>query len=93
MPVANNLGQYLLNFLCNYTKLVAFLDRMLAGARDASLEAALRKLFLGWNALAPLNGALPEVPRWRGLCEDWRNGLHRQDDLCTQLVRFVRETR
>ena len=75
------------------TKLVAFLDRMLAGARDASLEAALRKLFLGWNALAPLNGALPEVPRWRGLCEDWRNGLHRQDDLCTQLVRFVRETR
>ena len=69
-------------------KLEAFLDRYLAGAAPAD-AAAVRRAFRGFNGLAPLPAHLPEDSAWRAIHLAWRAGLLAQDDLCTQLLRFV----
>lgn len=69
-------------------KLEAFLDRYLAGS-PAALAGAVRQAFRAANGLAPWPAALPENTAWRALHQAWRARLRAQDDLCTQLLRFV----
>ncbi|MDO9286827.1 MAG: elongation factor P maturation arginine rhamnosyltransferase EarP [Aquabacterium sp.] len=70
-------------------KLEAFLDRYLAGSPPA-LVGAVRQCFHAANGLAPWPSALPEPAAWRALHQAWRARLRAQDDLCTQLLRFVK---
>jgi uncharacterized repeat protein (TIGR03837 family) len=72
------------------TKLEAFLDRYLTGSAPA-LAGAVRQVFRAANALAPWPAALPETADWRALHQAWRARLRAQDDLCTQLLRFVKD--
>jgi uncharacterized repeat protein (TIGR03837 family) len=74
------------------TKLLAFLDRLLAGA-DEVLAASLRALWLGWNGFAPLPGSLPPQGPWQVACSAWQASLAVAPDLVTQLLRQLPETR
>jgi hypothetical protein len=69
-------------------KLEAFLDRFLAGAAPDD-AAAVRQAFRGFNGLAPLPTTWPEPAAWLAIHRAWRERLLAQDDLCTQLLRFV----
>ena len=69
-------------------KLEALLDRLTAGS-PAALAAALRELWRAWNGLGPWPAALPEADPWRALCQAWRRQLAAQDDLTSQLLRFI----
>jgi uncharacterized repeat protein (TIGR03837 family) len=69
-------------------KLAAFLDRYLADA-SPSLADALRSLMFAWNGLVSPMPALPDMTIWRRHHQAWRAELRRQDDLVTQLSRFV----
>ena len=73
-------------------KLLAFLDRMLAGA-DASLSARVRALWLGWNGFVPMPPALPPAPAWQALGAAWREGLATQPDLATRLLGLIAKKR
>ncbi|HEY4068697.1 MAG TPA: elongation factor P maturation arginine rhamnosyltransferase EarP [Burkholderiaceae bacterium] len=74
-------------------KLAAFLDRLLAGA-DAGLTDDVRAVFTAWNqATPPAALALPTRADWASQAVACRAALLAQDDLCTQLRRFVAETR
>lgn len=77
-------------------KLDAFLQRHLAAAGPA-LAVALRDWMQAWNGLkpAPLQ-ALPSIAAgssWHQHAERWRDDLHSQPDLSTQLLDFVLEKR
>ncbi|HET9642530.1 MAG TPA: elongation factor P maturation arginine rhamnosyltransferase EarP [Burkholderiaceae bacterium] len=69
-------------------KLDAFLDRWLAG-EPASLAAGATSLWHAWNGLCVWPAALPPYPDWAAACTRWRERLLHQDDLTTQLLRFV----
>lgn len=69
-------------------KLEAFLDRYLADS-PVALAATLRQAFRAVNGLATGPWALPECDAWRAMHRAWRARLRSQDDLCTQLLRFV----
>ena len=71
-------------------KLAAFEQRFLAGVAPA-LRTALHRLALHWNGLAQAEGPLelPPLGPWRAACNAWRAALLEQDDLTTQLQRFV----
>ena len=73
-------------------KLVAFLDRMLAGAQER-VALPLRALMLGWNGFAPLPPDLPPQAAWQAHCEAWRDDLARAPDLTTQLLGWLPEMR
>ena len=70
-------------------KLEAFLDRYLAVSPPA-LASTLRQLFHAANGLAPWPAALPEICAWQAVHQAWRARLRAQDDLCVQLLRFVK---
>lgn len=72
-------------------KLAAFLDRFLPGA-DTALADGCRALHAAWNEGAS-RLVLPEPGGWCAQALRWRNGLLAQDDLTSQLVRFVAEKR
>ena len=74
-------------------KVQAFADRFLAGAGSLALAEELRRLFAAWNGLTDARPALPALAPWGALCVAWRDGLLAQDDLATQLLRFVAERR
>ena len=78
-------------------KLDAFLERFLEGA-DAGFARALRRLWHAWNGVPgagplPPPGEWPEPAAWQAHCRRWRAALWAQDDLGTQLLRFVAATR
>jgi uncharacterized repeat protein (TIGR03837 family) len=67
----------------HHTKLAAFLDRLAA-------PDSLREFHYAWNgAGGPLPATSPQA--WRGWVEEARTRLLAQDDLVTQLMRFVGE--
>ena len=70
-------------------KLQAFLDGYLAGAPPA-LAGAVRRAFAVLNGLADSPLVLPAAEDWAALHRAWRARLRAQDDLPTQLLRFVR---
>jgi len=74
-------------------KLQAFADRFLAAAGSLALADELRRLFAAWNGLTDAPPTLPALAPWGVLCAAWRDGLLAQDDLTTQLLRFVAERR
>ena len=77
-------------------KLEAFLDRYLAG-QAKNMAATIRQLYRAWNGfdderLTPdlwtrWQSALPEICQHH---ESWTKNLLNQQDLCTNLVNFVR---
>lgn len=69
-------------------KLQAFLDGYLAGAAPG-LAGGVRRAFAALNGLAPGPLVLPDAGAWATLHQAWRARLHDQDDLATQLLRFV----
>jgi uncharacterized repeat protein (TIGR03837 family) len=71
-------------------KLDAWLDRSLDGA-PAPLAAAVRQAHRHWNGLAADAPVLPDPAAWRDCQRGWRDRLLLQDDLTTQLRRFVAE--
>ena len=75
-------------------KLEAWLDRCLDGA-PPDLALAVRLAQRRWNGLDPGPPAelpeLPDLPAWRAWQQAWRQRLLAQDDLGTQLRRFVLE--
>ena len=73
-------------------KLLAFLDRLLAGA-DERVALPLRGLMLAWNGFAPLPGDLPPRAAWQAHCEAWRDDLAREPDLTTQLLGWLSKMR
>jgi len=73
-------------------KLEAFLERFVA-TFDATEAAALRAFWLTWNGLNSSLPPLASIASWRDRCEAWRDSLLAQDDLATQLIRFVAERR
>ena len=73
-------------------KLEAFLERFVA-TFDATEAAALRAFWLTWNGLNSSLPPLASIAPWRDRCEAWRDSLLAQDDLATQLIRFVAERR
>ncbi|MEN9630000.1 MAG: hypothetical protein RJA10_3228 [Pseudomonadota bacterium] len=68
-------------------KLHAFLDLYLASLQPGP-AAAVRQAFLHWNGLAD-NLALPDLASWARAHQAFSRGLLAQDDLATQLTRFV----
>ncbi len=71
-------------------KLEAFLDQFLAGSQ-AGLATDLRALWRAWNGFGEWPARWPDWMAWTECCERWRAGLEQQDDLVTQLIRFVAE--
>lgn len=69
-------------------KLDALLDRLTTG-RDTALGSSLHQLWRAWNGLGAWPAALPDTVAWRALCLAWRQGLTRQPDLTSRLLRFV----
>ena len=76
-------------------KLEAFLDRYLADAATVDPEhgeataTAVRRAFQCFNGLDATPWPLPEAAAWCALHQAWRARLRRQDDLCSQLLRFA----
>jgi uncharacterized repeat protein (TIGR03837 family) len=73
-------------------KLEAFLDRFLRPA-DPRLADSVRALARTWSDGAAPAEAWPDPADWQRRCLDWRDALCAQDDLTTQLLRFVAERR
>jgi uncharacterized repeat protein (TIGR03837 family) len=69
-------------------KLEAFLGRYLTGAVPAT-AAAIRSAFRCFNGLAPGPIQLPQTAPWQIVHQAWRAHLLDQDDLSSQLMRFV----
>jgi uncharacterized repeat protein (TIGR03837 family) len=63
-------------------KLEALLDRM-----DAAPEVGT--LWRAWNQLGDWPAELPAGAPWRAVSQRWRDRLAAEDDLVTQLLRFV----
>lgn len=72
-------------------KLQAFLDRYLAALAPAP-SACVRQAFLHWNGLADTLER-PDLASWARAHQAFRHGLLAQDDLVTQLARFVAQRR
>jgi uncharacterized repeat protein (TIGR03837 family) len=70
-------------------KLEAFLERFCDSVEPA-LAASLRRLWRVWNGLSIDAPTLPALPPWAAATSAWRERLASQDDLCTQLIRFIR---
>jgi uncharacterized repeat protein (TIGR03837 family) len=74
-------------------KLEAFLDRFLHAA-DRRLASEVRALSRAWSdGTAPPEESWPDAATWRRHCTAWRDTLAAQEDLATQLLRFVAERR
>jgi len=73
-------------------KLEAFLDRHLEGA-VRPLADGVRALARAWSEGSAPAGPWPDVAQWRQQCTAWRAALAAQDDLTSQLLRFVAERR
>jgi uncharacterized repeat protein (TIGR03837 family) len=73
-------------------KLDAFLGLMLQGA-DAGLDAALHRLWLGWNGLQGGPLVLLEARAWQAQTLRWRERMLAQADLGSKLLGFVAERR
>jgi uncharacterized repeat protein (TIGR03837 family) len=74
-------------------KLEAFLSRFLDDGGDPSLSVAVGSAMRAWSdGMAP-PAAVPDATAWGRRCAAWRDGLSAQDDLTTQLQRFVAERR
>ena len=78
-------------------KVTAFLDRFLAGA-PPTLATRVRHVFARWNGLAhgtlaELDDRDPGLADWAAHCERWRDALAAQEDLTSQLLRFVQPRR
>lgn len=69
-------------------KLDALLDHFTVNS-DGVMAEAVRQLWRAWNGLADWPAALPDASAWRAQCQDWRRRLVLQDDLTSQLIRFV----
>jgi uncharacterized repeat protein (TIGR03837 family) len=69
-------------------KLEALLDAFCPGV-EPTLAASVRRLWRVWNGLSPGELALPPLQPWASATSAWRDQLATQDDLCTQLMRFV----
>jgi uncharacterized repeat protein (TIGR03837 family) len=85
-------------------KSAAFLDRWLGAetAGQAPWQADLRGLWQAWNPARRHQGtglagsrplALPDIAHWSAGVQALRQGLLQQDDLTTQLMRFVASRR
>jgi uncharacterized repeat protein (TIGR03837 family) len=81
-------------------KLDAFLSFWLAGA-PSDLQTLVRRWHHWWNHQPGDPGLLPAAPpqlsasqldAWQQWADAARQRLWRQDDLCTQLIRFVEQT-
>jgi uncharacterized repeat protein (TIGR03837 family) len=57
---------------------------------DAQAVPGLGALWRRWNAVEPGPLQLPEQAPWRAATQAWQQRLLAQDDLCTQLLGFVR---
>lgn len=76
-------------------KLQALLDAWLGDAPDA-VSAAIRRLFDAWNTgnSAPVPALQwPSLDSWAARVRTWRERLAGQDDLTSQLLRFVAQKR
>jgi uncharacterized repeat protein (TIGR03837 family) len=73
-------------------KLEAFLDRFV-GPADPRLADRVRSVARAWSDGAAPPEAWPAPAGWQRRCRDWRDALGAQDDLATQLLRFVAERR
>ena len=78
----------------------AFLDSLLLSVLDSSSAAAapslaqpLRRIHARWNGLGGAGWQWPEPAAWRSHAASWRDTLLAQDDLSTQMLRFVEERR
>lgn len=69
-------------------KLDAFLDLLCDGAQPA-LAAALRGTQRGYNGIGRFPAQLPDWPNWAALAANFKERLVAQEDLVTQLCRFV----
>lgn len=69
-------------------KLDAWLARSLEGALPP-LAAAVRHAQRHWNGLLAGAPVLPDLAAWRGCQQAWRERLLGQDDLTSQLRKFV----
>jgi uncharacterized repeat protein (TIGR03837 family) len=69
-------------------KLEALLDAFCSGV-DPALAASVRQLWRVWNGLSPGELDLPPLQTWARAASGWRDRLAAQDDLCTQLMRFI----
>ncbi|MBU3739221.1 MAG: elongation factor P maturation arginine rhamnosyltransferase EarP [Rhodoferax sp.] len=72
----------------HHAKLKALLDRM-----DA--PTSLRAFHQAWNGVVEASPALWQgiaLPEWAAAVQGWRENLLRQEDLVSQLLRFVSET-
>lgn len=70
-------------------KLDALLGRWQAAAGGDAPAAAVGALWRAWNGLATWPAAWPDDTAWRRANRRWRDALEAQDDLVTQLLRFV----
>jgi len=70
----------------HHAKLQAFLDWLRA-------PPSLRRFHQIWNGIDGGALPLPDLPAWRACVEAARARLLAQDDLCTQLLRFIAEKR
>jgi uncharacterized repeat protein (TIGR03837 family) len=73
-------------------KLEAFLNRFIQGG-EAGLAHGVRTLATAWSNGAAPPEAWPDLAAWQRQCQNWRSALAAQDDLATQLLRFVAERR
>ena len=73
-------------------KLEAFLDAFLLAA-DPRLASSVRALARAWSEGAAPPEPWPDPAAWLRQCRDRRSALGTQDDLTTQLLRFVAERR
>lgn len=74
------------------SKLEAFLHRYLHGA-DPPLAGSVRSLARAWSGATPPSEPWPAADAWQRQSTAWRDALASQDDLTTQLLRFVAERR
>jgi uncharacterized repeat protein (TIGR03837 family) len=69
-------------------KLAAFLALQTATATP-DLAQDIGALWRGWNGLADWPRNWPDLVGWRSMSRQWRETLLAQDDLASQLLRFV----
>lgn len=69
-------------------KLHAFAERFHEGA-PPELASDVMALWRRWNLFSPTAASLPSLSQWQRHCERWRESLLAQEDLVTQLQRFV----
>ncbi len=72
------------------TKLEALLDRFDGVAFD-SRPGPWRGRWRAWNGLAAWPQQWPEARIWEQACARWRSAMGSRPDLCTELIRFVKE--